>query len=42
MLNSFIDIQFLQRNTRIDAIGLYLHAEDGEWHEAMERHRIKE
>jgi integrase len=40
-----ISIQFLQRNARharIDTTGLYLHAEDGEWHEAMERHRLKE
>lgn len=40
-----IDIQFLQRNARharIDTTGLYLHAEEGEWHDAMERHRLKE
>ena len=40
-----IDIQFLQRNARharIDTTGLYLHAEEKDWHEAMERHRLKE
>lgn len=40
-----IDIQFLQRNARharIDTTGLYLHAEEVEWHDAMERHRLKE
>jgi site-specific recombinase XerD len=40
-----IDIQFLQRNARharIDTTGLYLHAEEKEWHETMERHRLKE
>lgn len=40
-----IGIQFLQRNARharIDTTGLYLHAEEGEWHEAMERHKLKE
>ena len=39
-----IDIQFLQRNARharIDTTGLYLHAEEKEWHETMERHRLK-
>ena len=39
-----IGIQFLQRNarhTRIDTTGLYLHAEEKEWHETMERHRLK-
>jgi site-specific recombinase XerD len=40
-----IDIQFLQRNARharIDTTGLYLHAEEKDWHESMERHRLKE
>ncbi|CDI03661.1 Integrase family protein [Candidatus Competibacter denitrificans Run_A_D11] len=40
-----IEIQFLQRNARharIDTTGLYLHAEEKEWHETMERHRLKE
>ncbi|MDQ5909961.1 MAG: hypothetical protein QG599_2056 [Pseudomonadota bacterium] len=40
-----IDLQFLQRNARharIDTTGLYLHAEEKDWHEAMERHRLKE
>ncbi|MBK8962294.1 MAG: tyrosine-type recombinase/integrase [Candidatus Competibacteraceae bacterium] len=40
-----IDIQFLQRNARharIDTTGLYLHAEEKEWHETMERHRLKD
>jgi len=35
----------LQRNARharIDTTGLYLHAEEKEWHETMERHRLKE
>jgi len=39
-----ISLQFLQRNarhTRIDTTGLYLHAEEKEWHETMERHRLK-
>lgn len=40
-----IEIQFLQRNARharIDTTGLYLHAEEQEWHETMERHRLKD
>ncbi len=40
-----IGIQFLQRNARharIDTTGLYLHAEEQEWHATMERHRLKE
>jgi len=40
-----IEIQFLQRNARharIDTTGLYLHAEEKEWHDTMERHRLKE
>ncbi|HQC73382.1 MAG TPA: site-specific integrase, partial [Candidatus Competibacteraceae bacterium] len=40
-----ISLQFLQRNARharIDTTGLYLHAEEKEWHETMERHRLKE
>ena len=40
-----IGLQFLQRNarhSRIDTTGLYLHAEEKEWHETMERHRLKE
>jgi len=39
-----ISLQFLQRNarhTRIDTTGLYLHTEEKEWHETMERHRLK-
>jgi hypothetical protein len=35
----------LQRNARharLDTTGLYLHAEEKEWHEAMEQHRLKE
>ena len=39
-----ISLQFLQRNarhTRIDTTGRYLHAEEKEWHETMERHRLK-
>ncbi len=39
-----INLQFLQRNARharIDTTGLYLHAEEKEWHENMERHRLK-
>lgn len=40
-----ISIQFLQRNARharMDTTGLYLHAEEKEWHELMERHRLRE
>ena len=40
-----ISIQFLQRNARharIDTTGLYLHTEEQEWHETMERHRLQE
>ncbi len=40
-----ISIQFLQRNARharIDTTGLYLHTEEKEWHETMERHRLQE
>ena len=39
-----INLHFLQRNARharIDTTGLYLHAEEKEWHETMERHRLK-
>lgn len=39
-----IGLNFLQRNARhakIDTTGLYLHAEDGQWHQAMEQHRLK-
>lgn len=39
-----IDLRHLQRNARharLDTTGLYLHAEENEWHEAMERHRLK-
>ena len=35
----------MQRNARhapIDTTGLYLHTEEKEWHETMERHRLKE
>ncbi|MCB1770864.1 MAG: tyrosine-type recombinase/integrase [Candidatus Competibacteraceae bacterium] len=38
-----IDLRHLQRNARharLDTTGLYLHAEEHEWHEAMERHRL--
>jgi hypothetical protein len=45
LLNCLIDIQFLQRNARharIDTTGLYLHAEEKEWHETMERPLPKE
>ncbi len=40
-----IDLRFLQRNarhSRLDTTGLYLHAEEAEWHESMEQHRLKE
>ena len=40
-----IDLRYLQRNarhSRLDTTGLYLHAEEAEWHEAMEQHRLKE
>ncbi len=30
------------RHARIDTTGLYLHAEEKEWHETMERHRLKD
>lgn len=39
-----IDLRHLQRNARhakLDTTGRYLHAEDAEWHEAMERHRLR-
>lgn len=39
-----IGIQFLQRNARharIDTTGLYLHAEEKEWHDTMEQHRLR-
>jgi len=40
-----IGIQFLQRNARhahMDTTGLYLHTAEQEWHDLMERHRLKE
>jgi integrase len=39
-----ISLPFLQRNARharIDTTGLYIHAEEKDWHENMERHRLK-
>lgn len=39
-----ISLPFLQRNARharMDTTGLYLHAEEKDWHENMERHRLK-
>jgi site-specific recombinase XerD len=39
-----IDLNFLRRNARhakLDTTSLYLHAEEGEWHDSMERHRLK-
>ncbi|PIE82840.1 MAG: integrase [Candidatus Contendobacter odensis] len=39
-----IDLSHLQRNARharLDTTGLYLHAEEKEWHDAMEQHRLK-
>jgi site-specific recombinase XerD len=39
-----IDLRHLQRNARhakLDTTGIYLHAEDAEWHRAMERHRLR-
>ncbi len=38
-----IELRHLQRNARhakLDTTSVYLHAEDDEWHEAMERHRL--
>lgn len=38
-----IDLRFLQRNarhTKFDTTALYLHAEEEQWHAAMERHRF--
>lgn len=38
-----IDLRHLQRNARharLDTTGLYLHAEEKEWHESMEQHRL--
>ena len=39
-----IDLGFLQRNARhakLETTGLYLHAEEELWHNAMERHRLR-
>ena len=39
-----IDLNLLQRNARhskLETTGLYLHAEDEQWHQAMEQHRLK-
>jgi len=39
-----IGLNFLQRNARhakLDTTGLYLHAEEGQWHDIMERHRLR-
>lgn len=39
-----IDLNYLRRNARhskLDTTGLYLHAEDEQWHEAMQQHRLK-
>jgi len=39
-----IDLNYLRRNARhakLDTTGLYLHAEDEQWHDAMEQHRLK-
>ena len=30
------------RHACLDPTGLYLHAEEKEWHETMDRHRLKE
>lgn len=39
-----IDLNYLRRNARhakLDTTGLYLHAEEADWHEAMQRHRLE-
>jgi site-specific recombinase XerD len=39
-----IGLTYLRRNARhakLDTTGLYLHAEDRQWHELMEKHRLK-
>jgi integrase len=39
-----ISLKFLQRNARhskLDTTSLYLHAEDNQWHDTMQRHRLK-
>ncbi len=39
-----INLRYLQRSARhakLDTTGLYLHTEDNEWHDSMQRHRIK-
>jgi site-specific recombinase XerD len=39
-----IELRFLQRSARharLDTTGLYLHAEEAQWHAAMEQHRLK-
>jgi site-specific recombinase XerD len=41
--DSGMELRHLQRNARhakLDTTGLYLHAEEDEWHDAMERHRM--
>jgi site-specific recombinase XerD len=38
-----IELNYLRRNARhakLDTTGLYMHAEEAEWHEAMQRHRL--
>ena len=40
-----IELQFLRRNARhvkLETTGLYMHAEEEAWHNAMERHRLRE
>lgn len=39
-----IDLTYVQRNARharLDTTGLYLHAEEGDWHAAMQKHRLR-
>jgi site-specific recombinase XerD len=38
-----IELNYLRRNARhakLDTTGLYMHAEEADWHEAMQRHRL--
>lgn len=40
-----INLRYLQRSARhakLDTTGLYLHAEDAQWHESMEQHRLRQ
>jgi len=42
-LNSGIDLRHVNKNARhakLETTGIYLHAEDNDWHEAMEQHKL--